>query len=96
MAVMERIMFELQTVADKMKDAILRREAGAVDEKEQEEPTATIAPSSVAAAEARPWNLRTRRTACKAPIADGSGKCMKIAQKLNHSPSRTGNPKGRF
>ncbi|XP_028768246.1 uncharacterized protein LOC114733985 [Neltuma alba] len=99
-AVREKIMFDLKTAADKMKDAILRKEAGEeeneVDEKEQEEPPAASAPSSAAAAaEARPWNLRTRRAACKAPIADGSGKCLKIEEKkLNHSPPRTDNANG--
>ncbi|XP_054825474.1 uncharacterized protein LOC129323002 [Prosopis cineraria] len=100
-AVREKIMFDLKTAADKMKDAILRKEAGEendVDEKEHEEPPAASAPSSAtaaAAAEARPWNLRTRRAACKAPIAGGSGKCLKIEEKkLNHSPPRTDNANG--
>ncbi|KAI9088619.1 hypothetical protein K1719_029733 [Acacia pycnantha] len=67
--------------------------------KEQEEPPAATAPSSTASAsasaaavEARPWNLRTRRAACKAPITGGSGKCLKIEEKRpNRSPPRTDN-----
>ncbi|KAI9077412.1 hypothetical protein K1719_040615 [Acacia pycnantha] len=100
-AVREKIMFDLKTAADKMKDAIFRKEAGdeEEEEKEQEEPPAATAPSSTASAsasaaavEARPWNLRTRRAACKAPITGGSGKCLKIEEKRpNRSPPRTDN-----
>ncbi|KAK4263822.1 hypothetical protein QN277_029188 [Acacia crassicarpa] len=97
-AVREKIMFDLKTAAHKMKDAIFRKEAGdeeEEEEEEEEEPPAATAPSSTASAsavEARPWNLRTRRAACKAPIAGGSGKCLKIEEKRpNHSLPRTDN-----
>lgn len=90
-AVREKIMFDLKTAADKMKDAILRKEVGEENEEDEEqEPPAASAPAAAAAAEARPWNLRTRRAACKAPVAGGSGKGLKIEEKkLNHSPLRT-------
>lgn len=73
-AVREKLMFDLQAEADKMKYAIFR---DGLEEEEEVYPTpapATAqAPSStmIAAAAAdgsRPWNLRTRRAACKAPI----------------------------
>ncbi|GMP58905.1 hypothetical protein CsSME_00022402 [Camellia sinensis var. sinensis] len=59
-AVREKLMFDLQTAADKMKVAILRE--GLEDVRP---PTAAAAPAE--ADGARPWNLRTRRAACKAP-----------------------------
>ncbi|KAI4313905.1 hypothetical protein L6164_026848 [Bauhinia variegata] len=84
-AVREKLMFDLKTAADKMKDAIWGKEvAEANGEEEQESP----APE----AEVKPWNLRTRRAACKAPIAGGTGKGLKIEEKKpNNSPSRTEN-----
>lgn len=67
-AVREKIMNDLKTAADKMKDAIFRE--GTVSDYEEEEgevtPVAAAAQDSV-----RPWNLRTRRAACKAPV-DGT------------------------
>lgn len=85
-------------VSDKMKDAIFSEEtSNEEEEKEPEEPPVATAPSSTASmsatvVEARPWNLRTRRVACKAPIASGSAKCLKIEEKRpNHSPPRTNN-----
>lgn len=59
-AVREKLMFDLQTAADKMKVAILREGLEDVPP-----PTAAASPSE--ADGARPWNLRTRRAACKAP-----------------------------
>ncbi|CAL5421591.1 unnamed protein product [Camellia sinensis] len=64
-----KLLFHLQTAADKIKDAILRKGS---EEEEEERPAAAAAAASVPAAEAeteasRPWNLRTRRAACKAP-----------------------------
>ncbi|KAK8537264.1 hypothetical protein V6N13_042201 [Hibiscus sabdariffa] len=77
-AVREKIMKDLKTAADEIKDAIFRDEVSddddvdddefeepknkqKVEEKEREElPAVEVEP--------RPWNLRTRRAACKAPI----------------------------
>lgn len=63
-AVREKLMFDLQTAADRMKDAILREGL-----EEQEPPAATNASSANDAL--RPWNLRTRRAACKEPPTNG-------------------------
>lgn len=65
-----KLLFHLQTAADKIKDAILRE--GSEEEEERPAAAAAAAAASVPAAEAeteasRPWNLRTRRAACKAP-----------------------------
>ncbi|KAF7132153.1 hypothetical protein RHSIM_Rhsim09G0105900 [Rhododendron simsii] len=64
-AVREKLMFDLQAAADRMKDAILR------EGMEEEEPIPPPAPAPEVAPEgdgdARPWNLRTRRAGCKAP-----------------------------
>lgn len=74
-AVREKLMFDLQTAADKMKDAILR-EGLETEEQDNNLPapsTATVAAAVTETAEAavRPWNLRTRRAACKAPTGNG-------------------------
>ncbi|CDP00644.1 unnamed protein product [Coffea canephora] len=80
-AVREKLMFDLQTAADKMKDAILR-ERLEPDEQHDNLPSLVQAPatlvatvattaSEIAEAAARPWNLRTRRAACKAPSGNG-------------------------
>lgn len=70
-----------KTAADKMKDQILREE---VYEEEIMEDT-HVASDAVEAAEVRPWNLRTRRAACKAP-----NKGFKIEEKKpNSSPVNT-------
>ncbi|XWS34961.1 hypothetical protein CRYUN_Cryun21dG0082700 [Craigia yunnanensis] len=87
-AVREKIMKDLKTAADKMKDAIFRDEVSDDDEVEDdedefEEPKQKVKEketikekereeSPAVEVEARPWNLRTRRAACKAPI-DGGG-----------------------
>ncbi|XP_022726221.1 uncharacterized protein LOC111282421 [Durio zibethinus] len=86
-AVREKIIKDLKMAADKMKDEIFRdevsednevdddedgfeerkqkvKEKEKIKEKEREEPTALEV-------EVRPWNLRTRRAACKAPINGG-------------------------
>ncbi|KAM7484581.1 hypothetical protein LguiA_000590 [Lonicera macranthoides] len=86
-AVRTKVIFDLQTAADKLKDAILR-------EGMEAEPTATDIPAAE-----RPWNLRTRRAKCKEPngtIAcgnvggnDGAGKSFKAdILKPNFSPLR--------
>ncbi|KAL6190337.1 hypothetical protein ACLB2K_036735 [Fragaria x ananassa] len=48
--------------------------------------------SHAAAAAVRPWNLRTRRAACKAPIGGGGGGGMGLRieeRKVNYSPLRS-------
>ncbi|KAG5532389.1 hypothetical protein RHGRI_026879 [Rhododendron griersonianum] len=52
-AIREKLMVDLQEAADKMKDAILRE--------------GLEAPADAEDDSVRPWNLRTRRAACKAP-----------------------------
>lgn len=77
-SVREKLMFDLQTAADKMKDAILRE--GLKDEQgeerqpavEEEEHSPALAPTTAALPESaadpnKPWSLRTRRSACKGP-----------------------------
>ncbi|KAL8052882.1 hypothetical protein ABFX02_05G034500 [Erythranthe guttata] len=81
-ATREKVMFDLQTAADKMKDAFFKD--GGLEEGEvafsrpvvlpQPPPPPAAAASASAEGEAsRPWNLRTRRAACKMPPASGSG-----------------------
>lgn len=104
-AVREKLMFEFKTAADKMKDAILRREeedeepaAATTDVAAAAEEDAEVAEEggsspAAAAAAVRPWNLRTRRAACKAPIGgsgSGSAKGLRIEErKANYSPLRS-------
>ncbi|TXG57371.1 hypothetical protein EZV62_018684 [Acer yangbiense] len=67
-AVREKIMNDLKTAADKMKDAILRKQRVSDYEREEEEsPVSAAAAAAAAQDSARPWNLRTRRAACKDP-----------------------------
>ncbi|XP_059655491.1 uncharacterized protein LOC132302600 [Cornus florida] len=76
-AIRTKLMFDLQTAADKMKVAILR-------EGLEDEPPA-------AAAAARPWNLRTRRAASNG-MGGGGGKSLKVDDRRpNFSPLRTEN-----
>lgn len=78
-AVREKLMLDLKTETDKMKNAILR--------KGEEE---TPAPAVVAegGTMVKPWNLRTRRAACKAP--GGNGNSTKLDdRKTSFSPMRT-------
>ncbi|OAY31343.1 uncharacterized protein LOC110630863 [Manihot esculenta] len=65
------------------------------DEDEKEQSPSLVPPTEVVAdreQEVRPWNLRTRRAACKAPIARNSvtGKGLKIEERnaSNFSPLR--------
>ncbi|PSS13428.1 Interactor protein for cytohesin exchange factors like, partial [Actinidia chinensis var. chinensis] len=80
-AVRAKLMVDLQAATDKMKVAILT-------EGLKESPPA---PPAVANAEAaRPWNLRTRRAACKAPDGGGGAKSSRIEErKSNFSPLRS-------
>ncbi|KAH1074122.1 hypothetical protein J1N35_026450 [Gossypium stocksii] len=79
-AVREKIIKDLKTAADEIKDAIFRDEVSDDDdvdddEEEFEEPKhkhklkdKEREESPAIEVEARPWNLRTRRAACKAPV----------------------------
>ncbi|XP_068327806.1 uncharacterized protein [Pyrus communis] len=82
----QKLMFDLKTAADKMKDAILREEEVAMAEVGESEPPVAPEPP-----EARPWNLRTRRAACKSPIGGGGGaKGVRIEEKkASYSPLRS-------
>ncbi|XP_023521178.1 uncharacterized protein LOC111784825 [Cucurbita pepo subsp. pepo] len=94
-AVREKLMFDLKTAADKMKEAILSKEAAVAGEEAEEKNNdsarmeETPAAVALSMAEARPWNLRTRRAACKAPKVDGGGgsKNLKIDEKKSNSNS---------
>ncbi|XVE84872.1 hypothetical protein DITRI_Ditri17bG0047100 [Diplodiscus trichospermus] len=86
-AVREKIMKDLKTAADKIKDAMFRDEVSDDDEVEDDEDEFEGSKQKVKGketikenegeespaieVEARPWNLRTRRAACKAPIDGG-------------------------
>ncbi|XP_031248185.1 uncharacterized protein LOC116105962 [Pistacia vera] len=80
-AVREKIINDLKTAADKMKDKILREEVELEDEEEESSPAAA------AVVVAAPWNLRTRRAACKAPPIGGAaaGKGFRIEEKKSNS-----------
>lgn len=99
-AVREKLMFDLKTAADKMKDAIFRKEVEEeeeeIEEEEEMEEEAAGAAGAEAEAEAvRPWNLRTRRAACKAPIGGGKGLRIEERKKVNSSsPLRSDNNGG--
>ncbi|KAK3000421.1 hypothetical protein RJ639_020522 [Escallonia herrerae] len=85
-AMRTKLMFDLQAAADKMKDAILREGLAAEgrEEEEQQPPAAAVEEVLAQAVEeelpapadtevVRPWNLRTRRAACKAPNGGAGG-----------------------
>lgn len=62
-AVRQKLMVDLKVAAKKLKVSILEEGAAAAGDDETD-------PSN-----ARPWNLRTRRAACKAPPHDEERKC---------------------
>ena len=89
-AMRQKLMLDLKTEADKMKDAILRNEED--DEKEEEEEKERESPAAAATECFRKWNLRTRRAECKGPLAGGgSEKGLKIDEKkpIFSSPAGT-------
>lgn len=69
-ATREKVMLDLQTAADKMKDAIFK------DGLEEGEVSAPPPPAADAEGESYcPWNLRTRRAACRTAVSGfGSGR----------------------
>ncbi|KAI3730593.1 hypothetical protein L1987_61764 [Smallanthus sonchifolius] len=73
-ATREKLMFDFQKQVGEMKDAILRE--GLVDLPATATATTTTVFNSPAE---RPWNLRTRRAACKAPRSPsyGNGEVLK-------------------
>ncbi|XP_057508181.1 uncharacterized protein LOC130791085 [Actinidia eriantha] len=84
-AVRAKLMVDLQAATDKMKVAILT-------EGLKESPPAPPAVDAAEGEAARPWNLRTRRAACKAPDGGGGGgaKSSRIEErKSNFSPLRS-------
>ncbi|KAI3818288.1 hypothetical protein L1987_12092 [Smallanthus sonchifolius] len=86
-ATREKLMFDFQMEVGKMKDAILR--GSFVDPPPPPTATTTAATATTSSSPAeRPWNLRTRRAACKAPSpsngVNGNGDCLKP----NGSPAR--------
>lgn len=96
-AVREKVMSDIRTAADKFKDEFLREEVawgygdddnGAAAEPAEVSPAPARAPAI--AADLRPWNLRTRRVACKSSSNGGGAKGLKILErKPNNSPLRS-------
>ncbi|KAG6407829.1 hypothetical protein SASPL_130828 [Salvia splendens] len=80
-ATREKVMLDLQTAADKMKDAIFK---DGLEEGEVSAAASLPQPSPPPPAEAEgscPWNLRTRRAACRTSgdsAAVGGGKSFRI------------------
>ncbi|KAK6134126.1 hypothetical protein DH2020_032126 [Rehmannia glutinosa] len=66
-AVREKVMLDLQTAADKMKHAIFKDglEEGEICGSPPPPPAAAPVEGEID----RPWNLRTRRAACKTPVS---------------------------
>ncbi|CAL0300301.1 unnamed protein product [Lupinus luteus] len=85
-AVREKLMLDLKTEAHRMKDAIFGKEVA--EENGDGNVAATSAEELVASVGVRPWNLRTRRSACPE-------KGLKIEEKKSNfsssSPLRTNN-----
>ncbi|KAF5450898.1 hypothetical protein F2P56_031214 [Juglans regia] len=90
-AVRKEVLFDLKTAVDKMKVEIFRKEVEEEEEEIEEDEEIEEANQSPPVDEsARPWNLRTRRAACKAPIGGGMG--LRIEdKKVNSSPLRSEN-----
>ncbi|KAI3720054.1 hypothetical protein L6452_20962 [Arctium lappa] len=84
-ATREKLMFDFQTEVGKMKDAILRESF--VVPPPPAPAAITTATTSTSPAE-RPWNLRTRRAACKAPSSSNGVNGNGDFVKPNVSPVR--------
>ncbi|KAG7973837.1 hypothetical protein I3843_06G017600 [Carya illinoinensis] len=82
-ALRKKVLFDLKTEANKIKDAFFRMEVGEEENviEEDEGEIEEVGQSPPVEESARPWNLRTRRAACKAPIA--GGKIVGIEEKKN-------------
>ncbi|CAN0870263.1 hypothetical protein LINGRAHAP2_LOCUS9478 [Linum grandiflorum] len=113
-AVRKKIMLDLKTAAYRMKQEILRKDVG-VEEDEDEEaeqgrreerrrssPPAAVTGDADKHNEPRPWNLRTRRAACKAPppaapigTSPATGKGLKIEDRKENSCSPIRNKRER-
>lgn len=78
-SVREKLMHDYRTAVDRVKVSLGGGEAA----EESSQPTPVASPAE------RPWNLRTRRAACKAPIGGGGGggKGLSPLRTDNKSPS---------
>ncbi|KAL1221900.1 hypothetical protein V5N11_032397 [Cardamine amara subsp. amara] len=74
----EKIMLDLRTVADKMTESIFREQYN--EEEEEKPPEKEVSPPGDTV-EVRPWNLRKRRAACKAPISGNDVKNQNYEKK---------------
>ncbi|CAL9239866.1 unnamed protein product [Arabidopsis halleri] len=91
----EKIMLDLRNVADKMTESIIREQVlGEEEDKEMEieredsplEREVSPPEATGATVEVRPWNLRKRRAACKAPISGiDSGLVIEENKRVNSS-----------
>lgn len=107
-AVREKLMIDLKTAADRMKVAFWRD--GVVDDDDEDDDDMTTPEKKIPAApapekELRPWSLRVRKAASKAPIdtipegKGGGGKVLKIEKRsekkaIRNSPLRSGDGGG--
>ena len=74
----EKIIWDLRTEAEKMKASIFRERIVDFEDEDKKEREREASPPGVAA-EVKPWNLRKRRAACKAPVAE-SVNCDEVAK----------------
>lgn len=91
----EKIMLDLRNVADKMTESIFREQILGGDEEEMEDslPEREVSPPEApgATVETRPWNLRKRRAACKAPITGiDSNQCKGLGIEENKRVNGSG------
>ncbi|XP_006302663.2 uncharacterized protein LOC17894819 [Capsella rubella] len=100
----EKIMLDLRNVADKMTESIFREQVLGEEDEEEKEPEMEreespaereVSPPGAlgATVEVRPWNLRKRRAACKAPIPridSNQSKGLGIEEKKRVKDSVTG------
>ncbi|KAG2312807.1 hypothetical protein Bca52824_024364 [Brassica carinata] len=72
----EKIISDLRTEAERMKESIFRERVVDYEEEDKKEREREVSPPEApgVAAEVKPWNLRKRRAACKAPVTE-SGNC---------------------
>lgn len=86
-AVNEKIIKDLKAAADKMKNKILREVVDLEDEVGEEEDGEEAPAAAAVVVAAAPWNLRTRRAACKEPQVGGAaaGKGFRSEEKKTNS-----------